>query len=141
MPSGDPSTSLWQVIGLPPRGLALQATLREGVRYHVFERLAEATEFSQQQLREITGIARSTLQRRQCEGRFSEAESDRLYRIAEVYVAAVELYGGDGRTAHYWLSLPAKGLGGSRPMDTLQTMQGTEQVLDLIGRIEHGVVT
>lgn len=91
MPSGDHSTSLWQVIGLPPRGLALQAALREGVRYHVFGRLAEATEFSQQQLREITGIARSTMQRRQREGRFSQAESDRLYRIAEVYVAAVEL--------------------------------------------------
>lgn len=141
VPHSDRATSLWRVIGLPERGLALQAALREGVPYHVFERLAEATGFSQQGLRGIAGIARSALQRRAREGRFSQAEGDRLYRIAEVYSAAVELHGGDKGTARDWLSRPAKGLGGTRPIDMLQTMLGSEQVLDLIGRIEYGVLT
>ncbi|MDN5870207.1 MAG: DUF2384 domain-containing protein [Nitrococcus sp.] len=141
VPDGHDVATLWHIIGLPERGLALQAALSEGIPYHVFGRLAQTTGFSQQQLREATGIARTTLQRRQREGRFSQAESDRLYRFAEVYAAAVRLYNSDGRAAHDWLSRPAKGLGGARPIDTLQTMLGTEQVLDLIGRIEYGVLT
>lgn len=140
VPSGNHATSLWRVIGLPERGLALQEALSEGVPYHVFERLAVATRFTQQQLREAAGIARSTLQRREREGRFRQAEGDRLYRVAEVYLAAVRLYDGDARAAHDWLDRPAKRLGGARPIDMLKTMVGTEQVLDLIGRIEYGVI-
>ena len=32
-------------------------------------------------------------------------------------------------------------LGSARPIDMLRTMLGTEQVLDLIGRLEYGVIT
>ncbi|MDN5938820.1 MAG: DUF2384 domain-containing protein [Salinisphaera sp.] len=141
VPRSNGRNSLWNAVGLPERGPALHEAVREGVPYRVFERLIKATGFSQRALCNISGIARGTLQRRARAGRFNQSEGDRLYRIAEVYCAAVDLHRGDERAAGDWLSRPAKGLGGARPIDQLQTMVGTEQVLDLIGRIEYGVLT
>ncbi|WP_268844002.1 MULTISPECIES: antitoxin Xre/MbcA/ParS toxin-binding domain-containing protein [Aeromonas] len=39
-----------------------------------------------------------------------------------------------------WLHCPAKGLGGEIPMNILTTPSGVQAVVDLIGRIEHGVI-
>lgn len=139
VPTPTPAESLWQRVGLPERGQALQAAIDEGLPFIMFERLARETGFTQQQLREIAGIARTTLLRREREGRFTQAEGDRLYRFAAAYQAALRLWADDAGAAHDWLLRPAKGLGGARPVDLLQTMVGAEQVLDLVGRIEHGV--
>lgn len=140
-PSQDEGLTLWEQLGIPGGGQALHDALQEGFPYAVFERLAEATGFTPQVLRESLGIPRSTLQRREQAGRFTEAESDRLYRFAEVYQAALALWRGDTEAAQRWLSSPVKGLGFQRPIDMLHTMVGTQQVLDLMGRLRHGVVT
>ena len=140
IPRRDAAPSIWKSLGLPERGRALQAAVAAGVPYRVFVRLARVTGLGEQELREVAGIARSTLQRREKEKRFNAAESDRLYRVAEVWEAALMLWNGDVGAAHAWLTQPVKGLGGERPVDLLQTTLGTQQVLDLIGRLEHGVV-
>lgn len=38
-----------------------------------------------------------------------------------------------------WLHQPAKGLGGKMPAELLSTSVGVQAVVDLVGRIEHGV--
>lgn len=140
VPTKRSAPSFWRRIGLPERGVELQKALAAGFPYHVFERLGVATGTDPQDLRTQAGIPRSTLQRREQAGRFTQAESDCLYRIAEVYLAAVGLFAGHELAARHWLSKPTKGLGGAIPTELLQTMAGTELVLDLIGRLEHGVV-
>ncbi|PWC16956.1 hypothetical protein DDT56_09335 [Brenneria corticis] len=41
--------------------------------------------------------------------------------------------------AYRWLSLPVKGLGHVVPISRIATESGALEVLDLIGRLEHGV--
>ncbi|WP_417691346.1 antitoxin Xre/MbcA/ParS toxin-binding domain-containing protein [Pseudidiomarina sp.] len=53
-----------------------------------------------------------------------------------VWRAALELFEGDRAAAVRWLHREAKGLGGKRPVDVMQ--EEPQQVLDLIGRLEHG---
>ncbi|MCE3028960.1 antitoxin Xre/MbcA/ParS toxin-binding domain-containing protein [Salinicola sp. DM10] len=54
-----------------------------------------------------------------------------------VWRAALELFEGDRAAAERWLHREAKGLEGKRPVDVMQ--EDPRQVLDLIGRLEHGV--
>ena len=72
-------------------------------------------------------------------GVFNLGESDRLYRLAEISSAAIELFEGDEDKARNWLNHPVKGLGGKRPVDMAITSAETEATIDLIGRLEHGV--
>ncbi|MDF9435604.1 antitoxin Xre/MbcA/ParS toxin-binding domain-containing protein [Chromohalobacter israelensis] len=62
-----------------------------------------------------------------------------MYRFAEVYKNAVDLFEGDRQRANTWLLNPVRGLGGQRPVEMIATTAGAEAVLDLIGRLEHGV--
>jgi putative toxin-antitoxin system antitoxin component (TIGR02293 family) len=132
-------TSIWQEIGIPSRGAALNRTILQGLRYDVLVTLASKAGFEAKEMGRLLGISRSTLLRREKEGHFNQAESDRLYRMAKVHQAAIDLFEGDKRAACHWLRRPVKGLGNARPVDLLKTMAGTETVLNLIGRLEYGV--
>ncbi|KGE77229.1 antitoxin Xre/MbcA/ParS toxin-binding domain-containing protein [Halomonas salina] len=63
--------------------------------------------------------------------------SDSQQEESAVWRAATELFEGDRDAAERWLHREAKGLGGKRPIDVMQ--EDPQQVLDLIGRLEHGV--
>ncbi|MDL0433928.1 DUF2384 domain-containing protein [Marinobacter sp. TBZ242] len=58
---------------------------------------------------------------------------------ADAWRAAIELFEGNRAAADHWLHQEAVGLGGRRPIDVMET--DPQQVLDLIGRLEHGVFT
>ena len=58
---------------------------------------------------------------------------------ADVQRAAIELFEGNCVAADHWLHREAVGLGRKRPIDVME--RNTQQVLDLIGRLEHGVFT
>lgn len=59
-------------------------------------------------------------------------------KILEVFNRAVEVMGSE-KNAHKWLSSPQYGLGNKIPIEYMSTEKGTQEVLDLLGRIEHGV--
>jgi putative toxin-antitoxin system antitoxin component (TIGR02293 family) len=92
-------------------------------------------------LGKIIGLPSSTLTRRRQSKRLSPDESDRLYRVASAYRNALQLFEGDRTAAQRWLNEPAKALGGSKPIDYLDTEAGAEAVHALILRLEHGVIT
>lgn len=58
-----------------------------------------------------------------------------------IHQAAVQLFDGDQAASDRWLSEPAKALGGRTPLEALALEGGAEAVRDLIGRLEHGVIT
>jgi putative toxin-antitoxin system antitoxin component (TIGR02293 family) len=95
---------------------------------------------AQAALGRIIGLPSSTLARRRRSKRLSPDESDRLYRVASAYRNALQLFEGDRTAARRWLNEPAKALGGSSPIDYLDTEAGTEAVHDFILRLEHGVI-
>lgn len=55
-----------------------------------------------------------------------------------VIARAVEVFG-EAEKARVWLDRPNRALSGATPQSLLSTPEGREQVLTVLGRIEHGV--
>lgn len=132
--------TLWLLVGLPERGRTLHEMISRGVTLDLFERLREITELDERTLARHLRISRTTFARRKAIGNFSPEESDRFYQLVKVINAAIELFDGDVKAATRWLEESAPGLSGKVPVEMLGSMAGTESVLDLISRLEHGVI-
>lgn len=88
----------------------------------------------------VLGISTRTL-RRQSETPDKQMPADlasRAWLLAETLAKATEIFGGK-EAAEHWMSRPAMGLDGQRPVELLQTVQGAELVNDFLTRLEYGV--
>ncbi|WP_110651283.1 antitoxin Xre/MbcA/ParS toxin-binding domain-containing protein [Salinicola peritrichatus] len=140
-PTASHDANFWRQIGLPARGRELHERLHEGMAYTVYPKLAKLAGIEQKALARYVEIPPATLSRRVKSGRFKVAESDRLYRFAELFRAATELFEGDTSSARDWLLKPNYGLGERRPIEMITTSAEFQTVLNLIGRLEHGVTS
>ncbi|MDR6984073.1 putative toxin-antitoxin system antitoxin component (TIGR02293 family) [Rheinheimera pacifica] len=131
--------NLWQQLGIAERGPKLYQALHEGFSYSVFDKLATVSMLDKKQLAQVCQLAPATLARRAKLGKFTQEESDRLHRFATVLVAANALFDNDMPATKRWLTEPVYGLGDKAPLDMLATSAETQAILDLIGRLEHGV--
>ena len=128
------------LLGLEELGTAeLVRRVSDGFPYGVLDHLRESVDLSTSSLAQLLDINARTLNRRKLEGRLNPDESDRVFRLARVYANALGLFGGDLDKARHWLSTPKVALGGETPLDYARVEVGAQEVLDLIGRIEHGV--
>ena len=59
----------------------------------------------------------------------------------EVINAAIELFEGDKERAELWLSVSLPAIGNEIPIHYIDTPERVQQLLDIIGRLEHGVWT
>lgn len=135
----DTTSGFWNELGIPSRGAKLHQTLHEGIPYSTYNKLASAAGLEYKELAKYVVIPQATLQRRAKLGHFKTDESDRLYRFAELLNAATDLFEGDTEHARQWLLNPVKGLGGRRPVEMVATSAEADAVMELIGRLEHGV--
>jgi putative toxin-antitoxin system antitoxin component (TIGR02293 family) len=88
----------------------------------------------------VLGLSARTL-RRQAETPERPMPPDlasKAWLLAETLARAAEVFGGRDE-AERWMSRPAAGLDGQRPVDLMQTLQGAELVADFLTRLEHGV--
>lgn len=72
---------------------------------------------------------------------FSMCESRRLYGLIVALQASCELFEGDVQAARSFLCLPLRCFNSKSPLEMLITQEGTSAVIDLIGRLEHGIPT
>jgi putative toxin-antitoxin system antitoxin component (TIGR02293 family) len=86
------------------------------------------------------GMSVRTVQRRKADPSqaLNTEQSNRTWKFAEILAKASEVFGGQ-RDAEEWLSEPAIGLDGRKPIDLLATAAGTELVEVYLGQIEYGV--
>jgi putative toxin-antitoxin system antitoxin component (TIGR02293 family) len=112
--------------------------LENGLTMDAFEHFSKAIDIPLVHLATIANIARRTLTRRKQEGRLQLAESERLFRFANLFDKAVEVFGDEDR-ARRWLKTPLKALAGTSPIEYAGTEIGAREVEDLLGRLEHGV--
>lgn len=112
--------------------------VRHGLPVSVVERLTERLELGAPVVNHLIGLSDRTYARRRKEqSRLDPIQSDRAYRIARIAARAEEVFE-DEALAHDWLKSPNRALGVA-PLELLDTETGTELVLDVLGRIEHGV--
>ena len=131
--------SICKVIGCRDGRVDMPARIKTGFTYRVFGRLQNELNVNQNELSELVRINTRTLHRRREEGRFTAEESDRLYRVSDLYSKALELFEGDTDAAIHWIKSPKKALRKLTPFEHAETTAGYEEVVQLIGRLEHGV--
>lgn len=141
-PAYDPVT-LYSRLGLLRNARRPMADeIRRGFPIGVIDRLNQELEISQQNLLKILALSSATLTRRRREQQtLNPQESGRVYRLVSVYRAAIELFEGDLMAARRWLKTPAKALGGHTPLEHIDNEAGADDVENLIGRLEHGILS
>ena len=112
------------------------AAIKAGLPYEVFEDLAAELDVSAGDLARTILVPARTLQRRKQDGAFQADESDRLFRVVRLYERATEVL---GPGAAGWLTTPKRFLGGETPLAFADTEVGAWEVVQALGRLEHGV--
>lgn len=139
-PAKETKKPLWKRVGLPAnQGATLRKAIENGLPVDVMRKVAAVMRISQTNLLVQAGISARTVSRRKEDGKLSAAESERIARYVRVMEAAAELMGGDVAEAYAWLNEPAVALGGETPAELIATETGANDVMQLIGRIRHGV--
>jgi putative toxin-antitoxin system antitoxin component (TIGR02293 family) len=139
-----PSTQLLDILGIPAltnSSLAIDRAeiVRQGLSIESFKRVANYYQLSDAQMSKVVGTSVRTIVRLQKEDKpLNSTWSDRLYRLARVAAQAQDVFE-SADTATSWLKRPNRGLNGHAPVDLLDTDAGTEQVVELLDRIEYGV--
>ena len=112
--------------------------LKQGLPADAFDKLRDRLKVSDNLLSNIVQISKRTLNRRRQDGRLRTDESERVLRIARVYDKAFEVFESE-EAVEGWLKKPARGLGHKIPLEYSDTDLGAQEVVNLLGRIEHGV--
>lgn len=118
----------------------LRAAIREGFPETVLEEVMHAAGLTLKEVAASLDLSARSLQRRCREGRLGPHESDRLYRLARI-IALAKQYLGDEATATRWLRRPNRALGGSSPLQVIDTEPGARAVENVLGRIAYGGVS
>lgn len=118
----------------------LQKAIREGFPQTVVEEVMHAAGLTLKELATSLDLSARSLQRRRRQGRLARYESDRLYRLARI-VALAKHYLGEDAKASRWLRRPNRALGGSAPLELIDTEPGARAVENVLGRIAYGGVS
>jgi putative toxin-antitoxin system antitoxin component (TIGR02293 family) len=65
--------------------------------------------------------------------------SDRLIHLAELYAKGNELFNSTD-SFNEWLNRPSIDIMGEKPIEFIHTRKGIDELLHVLGRIEHGVL-
>lgn len=117
----------------------LIGAVRRGLPYSVFERVQGILGVSAQTLAALIGVPVRTLNKRKHEGRFSSEESDNLLRVVRVVSKTFDFFDEPG-AARAWLEAPEMAFDGDTPLSLLDTEMGAQEILRLLGQLEHGVL-
>ncbi len=84
-------------------------------------------------------VTKRTLDNYKPEERMRLYISDRLIHLAELYAKGKELFNNlEGFSE--WLNLPSIDLHGKKPIDQIHTRNGIDELLVLLGKLEHGIL-
>lgn len=122
-------------------GLQVVEALSRGLPTDSIEQLAAHLGVSVAQALELADIGSSTFFERKRQRRpLSPEASERVYRLAKV-VEAAETYFEDNEPMHSWLARSKVALGGKTPLEFARTAEGADYVVNLLGRMAHGVIS
>jgi putative toxin-antitoxin system antitoxin component (TIGR02293 family) len=123
-----------------PTSTELRERIKRGLPYRSLESVRERLRLSVPETAVVLHMPLRTLARRRQTRKLDGDESDRLYRIARVAAQAFAVFGAEDKAAT-WLRRPNRALNGELPIDLLDTDVGARQIEDILGRIEHGIVS
>ncbi len=113
--------------------------VRKGLPFAALLAVMEQYGISRDALCSILHLSARNFLRRKEQKRLSPDESDRLYRLARVIAHANRVFESPEESAD-WIRSPNAALSKQQPVDLLDTDLGVQQVDQVLGRIEHGIV-
>ena len=132
--------TLMTTLNIPQDPLSAHLWIVAGVAPGIIHRLAELMSADIGWICRLAGISRHTVARKLRIGApLSISQGVRVYGVVQALNAALSLNKNDTAKALSWLNRPAWGLGGVAPAELLKTPMGVQAVVDLVGRIRHGV--
>lgn len=123
-----------------PNATELRDRVRTGLPYQSLESIRDRLNLSLPEAAIVLHVPLRTLARRRHGRKLDADESDRLYRLARIAGQAVAVLGTEEKAAT-WLRRANRALNGEVPLGLLDTDLGARQIEDVLGRIEHGVVS
>ncbi|WP_439883091.1 type II RES/Xre toxin-antitoxin system antitoxin [Pontibacter sp. MBLB2868] len=118
----------------------LISTVREGIKYALFQSIADKSPFSTTEWSGYLHLSERTFQRYKKEKRkFDPLHSEKILEITLVYNKGVEVFG-DKANFDAWLEAKNVALGGIKPKELLDNTFGIGLLKDELTRIEHGVL-
>jgi putative toxin-antitoxin system antitoxin component (TIGR02293 family) len=126
------------VLGAGFSGQAAVSGIEQGLSTSVLDNLVSLAPAVDASVTQLLKISNRTLARRRREGRLNPVESDRLYRLVDLYAEAVDVLDGV-EAADEWMRSPAVALGDRTPLQYAVNEAGTQRVKALLTRIAHGV--
>jgi len=118
----------------------LRQTVNAGLPYASVEVVMAKFGLARGETATVLRLPQRTLARRKKDRRLRADESDRLLRLARIGAQAAEVLGNEEKAAR-WLRRPNRALENRVPLELLDSDIGARQVEDVLGRIEHGVVS
>ncbi|MEO5975564.1 MAG: antitoxin Xre/MbcA/ParS toxin-binding domain-containing protein [Chryseolinea sp.] len=88
---------------------------------------------------ELIGVSVRTYQRQKPTANISNAASENVIKLAELYETGLTTFDNDQESFHAWLNAPVPALNNERPIGLLSSILGIDLVKDELLRIEHGV--
>lgn len=122
-----------------PSSTQVRARIKRGLPYRSLDSVRSRLRLSVPEAASLLHMPTRTLARRRQARRLDPDESDRLYRLARVAAHAVTAFG-DEEKAATWLRRPNRALNDEAPVQFLDTDVGAQQIEDMLGRLEHGIV-
>lgn len=111
---------------------------RAGLPKRTVSALAKKLNISVERLSALLHISHRTLQRKAPADHLSVHVSEQILAIAEVIRRGLEVIGDDVRFVS-WLHSDLRSLDFKKPIDLMDTSFGTQMLLRILGRVEHGV--
>lgn len=134
------SSTLLAPLGVPHEALSVHLWIAAGVPADIIHQLAALVETDVGVVCKLAGISRRTLSRKlKNKAPLSVSQGIRVYGVIQTLAAVLSFHRNNTARALSWLHRPAWSLGGVAPAQLLSTPMGVQAVVDLVGRIRHGV--
>ena len=143
-----PIPKIYQILGFDtipknilelPQELQIISIIRQGFSIISVIKVAEYCGLSESQMAALLATSERTISRRKKDQKpLDLSESDRLYRIARIVAHTLDIFE-NVETARDWLKKSNRALGGKTPLELLDTDAGTQQVDEVLNKIEYGI--
>ena len=120
---------------------AMAQRVEEGLPVAEIVQFGKLAGFSTEELARLIRIPPRTYARRiASKARLKVPEGERAVRIMRLFERAKQVFGTDENTRR-WFDSKVLALGRKTPLEYAQTEPGAREVENIIGRIEHGIVS
>lgn len=129
--------ALAEILGYDEENRSPVEIVEGGLPYSVVERLVKTLDLTIEEFCLIIPVSRRTLARYR-HGILDAHLSDHVLMVGKIFERATEVMESSAN-ALVWLKTPNYSFRHKRPLDYLSSFAGAQEVLDELGRIQHGV--